>query len=74
MKYLYHEVQGTKDGETEVLFGSFSKTDCKYELKAERVYWHGEGYRNIKIVSSETEEIPDPSVYSLKEIRAMERG
>jgi len=35
----YYEVEGYIDGEREVLFGSFDKRDCAYELEAERESW-----------------------------------
>ena len=59
----YYEVEGYIDGEREVLFGSFDKRDCTYELEAERESWKAEGYKKIKIVSRETQETPDPEVY-----------
>ena len=51
---------------TEVMFGSFDRDDCKYELEAERDGWKDEGWNSIKIVSRETTETPDPEVYDLK--------
>ena len=59
----YYEVEGYIDGEREVLFGSFDKSDCKYELEAEREGWKAEGYKKIKLVVRETQETPDPDVY-----------
>lgn len=59
----YYEIKAKYEGETEILFGSFSKDDCTYELEAERDSWKGEGYKAIKIVSRETTETPDPEVY-----------
>ena len=59
----YFKVIATIEGETEILFGSFVKADCSYELKAERDSWKEAGYKNIKIISEETKEVPDKEVY-----------
>lgn len=59
----YYEVEGYIEGEREVLFGSFDKRDCAYELEADRESWRAEGYKKLKIVSRETQETPDPEVY-----------
>lgn len=59
----YYEVTANIDGFKEVLFGSFDKSDCKYEIEAEKDSWKSEGYKSIKIEARETEEKPDPEVY-----------
>lgn len=64
----YYEITAKFEGEKELLFGSFIKADCLYELEAERDSWKGEGYKSIKLVSRETEEKPDTTVYSADEI------
>lgn len=60
----YFEVVAKIEGETEVLFGSFVKTDCKHEIEAERDTWKDQGYKAIKIAVRMTEEKPDPEVYA----------
>ncbi len=60
----YHEIHGTIEGETELLFGSFSKGDCQFELQAEKVSWADQGYSNLVITNRETDESPDPVVYA----------
>jgi len=59
----YYEVIATHSGYREVLFGSFAKKDCKYEVDAEKESWKDQGYTNITITPRETDESPDPSVY-----------
>ena len=60
----YYEVQAQIDGCTDYLFGSFVKTDCTYEIDAERDSWKDQGYTQIKIVSRETDQEPDLDVYA----------
>ena len=59
----YFEVIGKFEGDLEVLFGSFDRVDCKYEIEAEKTSWKDQGYKGIKIVSRLTDEKPDPTVY-----------
>ena len=59
----YFDVIGYIDGVSESLYGSFDRLDCKYELEAEKTSWKADGYKKIKIVSRETSEKPDPTVY-----------
>ena len=59
----YYEIKGTVDGEEEILFGSFDKSDCTYELESEKEGWKSEGYKKIKIVSREEAAEPDTEVY-----------
>ena len=59
----YFEIIGFIDGVSEVLFGSFDRIDCKYELEAEKTSWKTEGYKKITIVSRLTSDKPDPTVY-----------
>jgi len=63
MANKYYEVVGKIDGKQEVLFGSFVRADCKYEMDAEKEGWKDDGYKGIKIVSRDTEDTPDPEVY-----------
>ena len=63
MTTKYFEVVGSINGETEVLYGSFERNDCVYELDCERETWKADGYKKLKIVSRLTEETPDPEVY-----------
>jgi hypothetical protein len=67
----YYELTAIIDGETEVLFGSFNKNDCFYEHKAEAYSLRDEGYRNFKVVSRETTDAPDPTIYTAEEIKEM---
>ena len=60
----YYEIHGNIDGETELLFGSFSNGDCIYELQAEKDSWTDQGYSNLVIRSRQTDESPDPVVYA----------
>lgn len=59
----YYKIEAYIDGEREILFGSFDKADCKYELEAEKEGWKAEGYKKIKIITTTTEDKPDPAVY-----------
>ena len=53
---IYYEVKAVNrhDGDTEVLFGSHNKIDCKHEIDAERDSWKAD-YKQIKIVSRNEE-------------------
>ena len=59
----YFEVTAIFDGVKEVLFGSFERSDCKYEVEAEKDSWKSDGYKKIKIESREVEETLDEVVY-----------
>ena len=63
--YTYWEVRGTLDGLADQLFGSYDRTDCVYELDAERETWKEQGYRKIHITSVQTTQAPDPVVYEM---------
>ena len=63
--HKYYEVVGTMDTQVEVLFGSFDRSDCAYEVQAERDSYKAEGYKHIKITSRMTTETPDPTVYGV---------
>ena len=54
---IYYEVKALNrhDGDTEVLFGSYDRIDCKHEMDAERVAWKAD-YKQIKIVARDEEE------------------
>ena len=60
----YFEVVGSIDNDIGVLFGSFDRTDCLYELDAERSNYKIEGFTNLRVISRETIDRPDPKVYS----------
>lgn len=62
----YYEVTAEIDGETDVLYGSFLRSECVYELDAEKDSWKGEGYKKFKIITKETEAEPDKTVYNLQ--------
>ena len=55
---IYYEVKAVNrhDGETEVLFGSYDRIDCKHEMDAERALWKAD-YKQIKIVSRDINEV-----------------
>jgi hypothetical protein len=59
----YYEIKGTIDGQTEVLDGSFDKTDMTYNLETEREGWKNEGFKKLHITTRQTEDTPDPEVY-----------
>jgi hypothetical protein len=59
----YFDVIGFIDDVSESLYGSFDRLDCKYELEAEKTSWKDQGYKGIQIVSRETSDKPDPTVY-----------
>lgn len=62
--FKYYEVIATIDGEDEVLFGSYDRSDCLYEKEAESFWWKDQGYRQIRISHRLVSEAPDPEVYS----------
>lgn len=59
----YYVVVGTIDGNEEVLYGSYDKSDTVYEKEAEKESWKSDGYTKIKIKTIQKEEAPDPEVY-----------
>ena len=62
---IYHEIKALNfEGETEVLYGSFVRSDCKYELDTEKETWLDEGYTQIIIIGRTTDEQPDLEVYA----------
>jgi len=63
MSYVHYKVVGKIDGEVEVLYSSYLRKDCAYEMKYTQDYWKDEGYKSIKIDSINTDEAPDPEVY-----------
>lgn len=63
MNTPYYEITGEINGSTEVLFGSFDKSDLDDELRAERENWKEQGYTNIHKASRMVDETPDPEVY-----------
>jgi hypothetical protein len=63
MKYKYHEITATFNGQTRTLFGSYVKGDVLYEFDAEKASWKAEGYKNIKKTMRLVDEMPDPEVY-----------
>ena len=64
MRNKYYEVVATIDGDGEILFGSFVRSDCVFEIEAERQSWKAEGYKAIKIVSRDVDDAPDVDVYA----------
>lgn len=60
----YYEIKGTIDGQEEILFGSFSRDDVRFELDAERDSWKDQGYTGITMGFSNTDDQPDPEVYA----------
>ncbi|QYW06046.1 hypothetical protein KASIA_p002 [Shewanella phage vB_SspS_KASIA] len=52
-------------GNTEVMYGSFDKKDCKDEIECERDSWRDSGYKSFKIDSIQVEESPDEEIYAL---------
>lgn len=60
----YYEVTATIDGQDEVLYGSFDRNECKYEIDAERDNWKEQGYKKIRITSRQTVDTPDSEVYA----------
>ena len=59
----YYEIIGSINGVSEILFGSFERSDCIGEKESESFNWKEEGYKGIKIVSRSTQETPDPEIY-----------
>lgn len=59
----YYEIIGIIEGESEVIFGSFDQSDCRYELESEREQWEGEGYKDLMIISRETTEEASGEIY-----------
>lgn len=65
----YYEIKAINiDGDDEILYGSFVKSEAQYELQAERDSWKADGYKCIAITSRDTDDQPDPEVYSATEL------
>ena len=60
----YYEIIGTLDQDDYILFGSFDREDCVFELDAEKDSMKAEGYKRIRMNVRLTSETPDPEVYS----------
>jgi hypothetical protein len=60
----YYEVQAIIDGELEIMYGSFIKSECKDEITAERDNWKAQGYSKFKVITREVNDAPDPDVYA----------
>lgn len=61
----YYEISGTIDSEEEILFGSFERADCVYELEAEKEQWKEEGYKKLRIKPKKTSEEASAEVYEM---------
>ena len=64
MSHTYYKVIATYEGIDEVLYGSFVRKDCLYEIESERESWKEQGYKKIRIEPELTEEEPDADVYA----------
>ena len=47
----YYEFKADIDGQTDVIYGSYERADCVYELEAERFGLKQEGYKKFRIES-----------------------
>ena len=47
----YYEFKADIDGQTDVIYGSYERADCVYELEAERPGLKEEGYKKFRIES-----------------------
>ncbi len=59
----YYNLTGTLNGEKEIIFGSFIRAECKYELEAERESLKADGYKKLTIEAVETNDKPSAEVY-----------
>lgn len=69
----YYELKGTYTNESgekvdEILFGSYVRSECAFEKSTNKDQWREEGYRRLRIEQRQTEEQPDPEVYSPEEL------
>ena len=65
----YYEVIATIHGTTDVLYGSFERSDCVGEIDDERDTWKLQGYKAIKIAYRNVTESPDLEVYPALDYR-----
>jgi len=61
--FKYYEINAIIDGEIELLYGSYDREQCLYELEAERDQWKDQGYKKIMISYRRTEAAPEPEIY-----------
>ncbi len=59
----YYELTAVIDGEKEVLFGSFDKSEVTYEKQCESESLRAQGYKSLKIELRQTNEQPDADIY-----------
>jgi len=61
MLYNYYFVTDSKG---EQLYGSYEEQDCIDEIDAEKGTWIDQGYTDIKVITTQVTEAPDPEVYN----------
>ena len=62
--YKYYSVTAiNSDGESEMLYGSYDRNECKSEIDCESLSWKMDGYTRIKIEVELTEIAPDTEIY-----------
>ena len=69
--FTYYTLIAVIEGESEILFSSFDKSDVIYELEAGRDGWKDEGYKKFSIRPSFKKEAPDPKVYGKKFVASL---
>jgi len=62
-QYKYFELKGTIEGDRVVIYGSYSRKQCSYELSVERASLKAEGYTDLKIEGRLVQDAPDMSIY-----------
>jgi hypothetical protein len=61
----YYEITAVfkECGTTEVMYGSFDKSEVKSELDECKQGWKCDGYKGFKIITRQTDDTPDPEIY-----------
>lgn len=61
--YNYYDIIAKYGKQSEVLYGSYVRSDCVHELEAEKESWLNLSYTGIKIVKRQVHAEPDQAVY-----------
>jgi len=70
--YNYYKLIGNFDGQQDVLFGAYLRSECVYEKRAEREQLLDAGYLKLTIITEKTTTAPDPEVYTSRQLAVIE--
>ena len=59
----YFQFVADYEGETEIIFGSYKRAECIYEMDAEKASLKDQGYKKPRIICIDVEEKPAADIY-----------